>query len=265
MREPYFYGDFPASLIAERTIQALSALPPRKLLELADSKCISVNEAERFAFQMLTYRNLKWQHLGTYASACNVPLKQLLFGGDVPKCLKFSFFDREALALLKVVPAEQLIAAEQVLRATFPSLKLQIGEATPSRKIISIALLNNRLPESVPDDQQHLYTQDINPILTYFRNARTKERCMLHIDYIADLCAYFKVSPHWAFSLKVPLLCDTEDSDAFFDLFCLLSRTQQIYALSLLLALYPQAESSLDPEDLQCILRVISEEGGVVL
>lgn len=265
MRESYIYGDFPASLIAERTVQALSALPPRKLLELTDSKCLYINEAERFAYQMMTYRNLRWQHLDTYAAACNLPLKQLIFGGDVPDCLKFSFFDREVLALLKVIPAEQLAAAEQVLRATFPSLKLQIGEATPSRKIASIALLSGRLPELVPDEQQHRYTKDINPILTHYRKARAKERCLFHIDYIADLCAYFKVSPHWAFSLNAPLLCDTAASDIFFDLFCLLSRTQQIYALSLLLMLYPQAEQLLAPEDLQRIVRVTFEEGGVVL
>lgn len=265
MRESYIYGDFPASLIADRTVQALSALPPRKLLELADSKCLFVNEAERFAYHLLTYRNLRWQYLDTYAAACNLPLKQLIFGGDAPSCLKFSFFDREALALLKVVPAEHLSAAERVLRTTFPSLKLQIGEATPSRKIISIALLSGRLPDLVPDDQQCCYTKDINPILMHYRKARAKERCLLHIDYIADLCAYFKVSPHWAFSLNEPLLCDTVESDAFFDLFCLLSRTQQIYALSLLLTIYPQAEKLLAPEDLQSVVRVISEEGGLVL
>lgn len=265
MRESYIYGDFPASLIAERTVQALSALPPRKLLELTDSKYLSVNETERFAYQMLTYRNLKWQHLDSYASACNIPLKQLIFGGEIPKCLQFSFFDREALALLKVVPAEHLDAAGQVLRATFPSLKLQIGEATPSKKIISVALLSARLPELVPDDQQQFYTKDINPILMHYRKARAKERCLLHIDYIADLCAFFKVSPHWAFSLSAPLLCDSASSDAFFDLFCLLSRTQQIYALTLLLALYPQAQNLLNPKDMQRIAHVISEEGGVVL
>lgn len=265
MRESYIYADFPASFISERVVTAVSALSARKLIALTDAKALIVNEADIEPYQMLTYRNLRWQYLSDYALACNKTAGEFLYGDKHPIDLEYSYFDEAIIPLINLLPANELKAAAAVIRATYPSPKFKIGNVSPSQKIISVALMGSRLPEDVSSADARKYRTNINEVLSYFRKARVKERCILHIDYIPDLSAYFRVSPHWAFSLKIPLFCKTAEADDFFDLFCLLPRQQQLTVLAMLLTLCVGSGIVVPRDVFNGVQDAIDREGGIVL
>lgn len=263
MRVSYFHSDFPASGIADRVVSAVSALPARTLLDLTDKQMLVISERDPAPYQNLSYRNMRWQYLDDYAAASGVSLSYFIFGNQIPSNMEYSYFDEEVFALLKIIPPEKLKGAVRSLRSVYYNARMQIGHISAPNKIISLALLNKRLPELVPEEEKGKYQTDINAALLYYRKTRIKERCMLNIDYIPDLCAYFKVSPHWAFSLRGPLFFAHEEADVFFDYFCFLSRSHQATALAMLLALARGAEDELDPDMRKRIHQVIETEGGV--
>ena len=265
MPESFLYADFPASSIAERVSAALTTLPARKLLELTDAKKIIISENNLEPYQTLTYRNLRCQHLDDYAQVCNMPMQYVLFGNKIHAESRYSYFDKVAIALINALPPSLLPHAKQVFTSFFHNPLFDIPETTPSGKLVSVLLMGGRLPKDVPAEQLCWYQTDINEELLRFRKARKKERHIFHIDSIADLCTYCRVSPHWVFSSELPMFCKTSQGDDLFDVFCLLSRHQQICALSMLLHLCKGSGIVLSPEVLAEAERTISEEGRVVL
>ena len=264
MQDSFYYADFPASLIAERVSTALMTLPAKTLLELTDSKKILISKTSLEPFQTLTYRNLRINYLDDYLQACGMSLRFALFGSEGQEQTHYSDFDAVVLPLINAMQQELLPSVAKVVTASFNNPKFQIQDLTPSGKLVSLLLMGGKAPKVVPQEELWKYHSDINTELTRFRKAGKKERCILHIDYIPDLCSYCRVSPHWVFSSRLPCCCDTCAGDDFFDVFCLLSRQHQIYALATLLNLCPEAEEKLAPETLLELRRIISEEGRVV-
>ncbi len=265
MRVSYARAAFPDSAIADRVVSELKQCSQKILEKMKSEDMLEISDREAAPYQNLSYRNLKWECLDAYALITEKPLSYFIFGESVPTNMEFSFFDEEIFALIDVTPRALLDAATLVMQNTFPNEKMQIGTMPANKKIISLALLNPRLPKLVSEDELGKYRTNINDLLLHYRKSRVKERCMINIDHIVDLCAYFKVSPHWAFSLVRPLLFEHSNGDRFFDTFCLLSRQQQVYAIAMLAALYPAAEKQLKPELWQQIQQIIAIGGGAAL
>lgn len=260
------YADFPSGAISERVVNAVASLPVSKITSLIQEKLILVSEREKDGIiHNMTHRNLQWYLLDDYATACEVPLRYFIYGDQMPDVTYYSHFDAEVIALLNVIDPAMLISAEEVVRHSYHNPQMRISiYATPSAKLVSLALMEKRPPKDVPSEQLYRYRADINQEIARFRSRKVKERFVFHIDFIPDICTYYHVSPHWVFSLTGPLLCDTAEADAFFDLFCLLSRMQQISVIAMLLELCPEAKCRLSKETLEQIECVIAQEGGVV-
>lgn len=262
----FLYADFPGGSISERFVNAVASLPTPKFASLLqDNKIFASKREEDGLIHNLSHRNLRWDLMDDYAAACEVPLRYFIYGDQMPVATYYSHFDREVIALLNIMEPSILVSAQKVIRSLYYNPQMRISmSATPSAKLISIALMENRPPKDVSPDQLYRYFEDINQELARFRKVKLKERFVFYLDLIPDICTYYHVSPHWALSLSGQLLCDTVEADAFFDLFCLLSRMQQISVLAMLLELCPEAKYRLSKEVLEQIERVIAQEGGLV-
>lgn len=266
MSDAYLYADFPAGVITGRIVTALSVLSTSKLHELMiDGKICATPKDKDALPNGLTHYNLSWNELDCYASACDLSLRYFLYGGELPAKTAYSYFDPLVLPVLRLLSADIIAAAADVLRATYNNPRFSISrESTPSAKLVELLLFGGKLPKLVPEEELDLYSFDINQEIYRFRSLRIKERTVFHIDNILDMCTYCKVSPHWVFSLYGELLCDTPEADDFFDVFCLLPRTQQVAALSMLLNICQYEQIPL-PEELKTdIQNVIAVEGGWV-
>lgn len=268
VRESYVYADFSASPITNRIVSCLSQLSMLELASLVESGKLVIprNDDPDAIFQTLTYRNLRWHWIDDYAQICNVPLRFFLFGENLHEKTYYSHFDEVVLPLLNTLPVSIIQAATEVVHGVYYNPRFRISsEDTPSAKILAIAVTGSRMPELVPEGEQDRYQTDINEELSRLRAVRLKERFIFHLDYVLDMCTYCHVSPHWVFSLSGPLLCETAEADAFFDLFCLLSRQQQAAVLAMLVSLCQLANPKIDGEALRKANNAIEQEGGAVL
>lgn len=265
MREVHYYADFPSGLITERTVEAVKKLPLFDLVSMLEQGKIRVPVRDKeFSLPNMTYRNLRWDMIDDYAKACDLPLSFLIYGENKPTTTRYSFFDAEILPLLNAIPANLLQAALAVLNFSYANPKFQIPkENTPSAKLLEIAFSEGRRPWEVPQDMS-LYSTDISVPLEKLQSRWKKEWFVFHIDYILDLCTYWRVSPHFIFSLSGCLLCNTPEGDAFFDKFCLLSRRHQAATLAMLMEMYPSAEEQLGAGEWDRICKKVMEEGSVV-
>lgn len=260
----HIYADFPSGKITERIVNMLSALPIAKFAALVESGLIKASKDEEDTIlQTLSYQNLRWNLIDDYAQACGVSLKDIIYGEEFPAQTYYSYFDREAIALLNTLPVLDLSAFIQVIQATFsnPGFQISMTDA-PSAKIMAFGKIGDSLPDFVPEEELSLYSMNINDEMTRLRKKSKRARFVFHIDYILDMCRYYHISPHWVFSLKGPLLCNTPEADAAFDCFCLLSKTQQLYALEMLITLNQQSAQPLPEQDVQQLRQLIQTEGG---
>lgn len=261
MAESYKYANFPKSVISDRVVAALSALSPHDIDALIKSGRIRILPKSKRIFE-LSFKNLSWRYLEDYATVCGVPVREFVLGSKMPECTNYSYFDDITIPFLNAMEPTMLSAAADVVRTTFDNPYFDISkDYPPSAKLLFLLLGNHRLPKDVPSEFEPQYLTDINVELEHYRQMRHKERFVFHLNYILDMCTYLKISPHFVFSLTQPLLCQTAEADALFDLFCLLSRQQQITVLSMLKQLCPKAFSSL-PDPLQNRLLFILSCGG---
>lgn len=265
MKKIYYYADFPEAVISSRVASALTELPAKDISVLiSDGKISTSGEFDTFPLVISPYC-LSWEHLDAYANACNVSLSQFIYGDDKPAQTFYSYFDDAVIPLLNVISPVLLDSAAETVCVSFPNPKFRISRhITPSSKFLAMILTYSRNPKAVLESEQWKYTTNINEELTRFRNSRKKERFVFHLDYILDLCTYWKLSPHFVFSLTGSLLCQTAQADAFFDLYCLLNRQQQISVLAMLLCLCPDAQNLLPEATWNRIQGVIAEEGKCV-
>ena len=264
MKDFHIYAHFPASYIADRFVNAISEAPIRTQAALIQAKKLRPQKSDG-PLQILSYRNLVWQNMDDYALACNKSLRYFIFGDEEPDVNAYSPYGREFIALLQVFPGDMRDAVIKIIDTVYANPKFAISPSdTPSAKLIAIQLIAGKLPKLVPEEQLHLYSTAINEELLRFRQARQKERMIFHLNYILDLCRYYKVSPHWVFSLNGPLLCPTAEEDAFFDKVCLLDKQQQVVVLATMVALCPDVRQQLSEEVWQRIEHILSTEGGVV-
>lgn len=259
-------SDFPAGEIANRVIDALYDVSRPLFYKLVETKRIDCrNSSVDSLHSTLTYKNLLWNYLDGYALISGHSVHYFLFGTEQPDRSYFSDYDQEVIALIDSLPAETLRSVTQAIRIAYSNPKFAIGtDIYPSKKLILLNAMGNPLPAPVPEEEMFKYKTSINTELTAFRKFQFKDRFVFHIDYIPDLCTYYRVSPHWVFSLKGTLLCKTPEGDALFDTFCLLSPTQQIDVISTLLVLQPFAMIKIPGEALSRLRAAISQDRGVV-
>ena len=266
MVESHFYADFPAGNITERIVDAVTKLPIWEFVALSERGLVRIPaRAKSFSFPNLTHRNLFWDKIDDYAKASGTTLSYLIYGDETPKETRYSFFDEEVLEILNIMPPFLVQAASKVVEATFSNPRFFIPlSSTPSAKLLEIAFAEGRRTWEISEEEAANYATDIRIPLEMLRTCRKKERIVFHIDYILDLCEFFKVSPHFVFSLQGPLLCEHKEGDAFFDQFCLLSRRTQALALKLLMDLYPVGAQQLPAGKWQSVLNKIEAERSVV-
>lgn len=247
------YPHFPNGVITERIVELFTQMPIHKLAGFIENGLLIVPKKRvDFAIQELSYKNLRWTLLDDYAAACNVPVKYIIYGNDYPEKTYYSHYDEEVVALLNAIDSQVLRSSISVLKAVYTNPRFEISkELPPSSKIVAISLFNG-LPALVSENELGRYSTDINDELTRFRNYPRRNAFIFHLDYILDMCTYYHVSPHWAFSLKGPLICKSAEADEWFDLFCLTPKSQQIELLTMLYMIWEQSNSKFGqlPEDL---------------
>ena len=267
MSESYIFADFPAGYITERIVDGLSQLSIPKIAELLEKGILVVpgTDDPDCVFQNLTHRNLRWYRIDDYAEACGMSLKEIIYGDAAPSKTYYSPFDDIVIPLLNKMPQELIQAATEVLYSVCYNPRFRISpEDSPSAKIIALAVTGQRMPQPVPEEELDRYETDINEELNRLCAGRSKERFVFHLDYILDMCTFCHVSPHWAFSLSGPLLCDSSEADALFDIFCLLSKPQQTAALSMFVELCSLLPNAVSDEMKTAVMDAIKREGGVV-
>lgn len=264
MPESPKFAHFPQSVIADRVVAALAMLPAERIESLIEEGKIRLLWKQRHVFE-LTNQNLFWNYLDDYAEICGVPVREFIYGPALPEKTNYSHYDDVVIPLLDQICAEDLVAAAEVVRTTYSNPHFYISEKhTPSAKLLFVLLKYYGTHKDVPEELMHLYSTDINVELDHYRNIRLKERFVFRMNYILDMCTYLKVSPHFVFSLRSPLLCKTSEADRFFDLYCLCSRSQQVTILSMLKQIAPDACKAL-PDALQNRLAyILACEGGYI-
>lgn len=264
MAEPHIYADFPAGEITNRLVDRLSALPIEKFASLVRTGLIKTSkDEEETILQTLSYRNLRWDLIDDYARACGASLKEIIYGDNFPAETEYSYFDQEAITLLNTLPTPILNGAIKVMKATFQNPGFQIPMTdTPSAKLLAIGMIGDVLPDYIPEEEKAQYTTDLNEELKRLHLKSKKSRFVFHLDYILDMCRYYRVSPHWVFSLKGKLLCKSAVADIAFDHFCLLSKTQQIATLEMLIQLNAETTAGLSKVRIQQIRKKMQQEGG---
>lgn len=262
----YTYTHFPNGAITERIVDLFTQMPIRQFATYVENGLLIIPKNRMdFAIQELSYKNLRWTLLDDYAAACGVSLKYIIYGNNYPEKTYYSDFDEEVLALLNAMDPQILHSSVAVLKAAYTNPRFEIAQETPpSSKIMAIRLFNT-FPEVVPENELDRYMTDINDELNRFRKYPRKVDFIFHLDYILDMCTYYHVSPHWVFSLKGPLLCNTAEADEWFDLFCLTSHRQQIELLTMLYMIWQQSEEkdgTLSEDMIARIEKIIGEGEG---
>lgn len=261
------YSSFPAGEVSDRVIQALSEISRRKFCNLVENGYFTnIEEPPEMLRAGLTFQNLMWEHLEDYAVACKKPVQYFLFGDDIPSKTYYSDYDQEVIKLIDNLPASQLAPLYDALHfaySTLPNVDIS-SKLTPSERLIQIYLKWNTVPELVPDEELYKYQTTVNTELTHFLHFRNRHLFVFHLDYLADMCVYFHVSPHWLFSLSGSYMCITPEGDRVFDLFCLLPKQQQSEVIATLMTLQPHMICTLPPDQMKVLHEAIEEGKGVV-
>lgn len=263
----YRYTSFPAGEVSDRVIQALSEISRRKFCNLVENNYFTniVGPPEMLRAS-LTFHNLMWEHLEDYAAACKKSVQYFLFGDNIPTKTYYSDYDQEVITLINQLPATLLTSLYRTLQFAYSDLpNIDIGDdLTPSERLIQIFLKWDTVPELVPEEELYKYQTAINTELTHLLHFHNRHLFVFHLDYLADMCVYFHVSPHWLFSLSGAYLCNTPEGDRVFDFFCLLPKQYQSEVIATLMTLQPQAICALSSEYMATLHKTIEEGKGVV-
>lgn len=224
MKYTYDIKDGP---IADRILRELRHLSARDLLDMSAKGDIQLYSSN----YELSYKSLKLSKLEQYATATGTPVINFLFD-DIPLHTYYTPNDDTVLNFLKrlnVYNARKYLALFTSLFEN-PLLKLS---GTPCNKLLEV--IHHRKngekmfaldPFEVPEYK--VLSKDILPELTRWRNSgRQTSKFNIHSEYLTDLATFYGVSVHWLLNLTMPFYCSNREADRIFDLYTLLTASEQ--------------------------------------
>lgn len=221
--------DFSDGKIANNILDALEDCTANEILRLLRTDNIRYYKNG----YKLSYKNLCYHALDTYAHISGYSVRYFLYGSDEAPLTHYSKIDALVIQALDSMESEHLTLLKKAVHAFYysPIMDTELLKTTPSKRIL--AILKSRkgagLIESIPENELYKYRENVTTEVARYKKTGYSYRFRFITDYLPDLATMVGVSLRWIMGIHdSPVYCKTAEADDIFDLFTLMTPTQKI-------------------------------------